>query len=83
MQVGFFLFSKHNREDIKKGLPAGAAVTEVAKALGVAWKKLPEVRNAPWHQPILLCYAALHAPLALDARPRFPSSSSPAVISRR
>ena len=54
LQVGFFLFSKHFREETKKGLPAGSAVTEVAKALGVAWKKLPEVLTPPQTLPPLL-----------------------------
>ncbi|KAJ1482755.1 hypothetical protein T484DRAFT_1802898 [Baffinella frigidus] len=46
--VGFFLFSKHHREEVKKNLPAGSAVTEVAKALGVMWKKLPEAKQTAW-----------------------------------
>ena len=55
IQVGFFLFSKHHREEVKKGLPEGSAVTEVAKALGVMWKKLPEVRTPAQthHHPLL------------------------------
>ena len=47
LQVGYMLFAKHKREEVKKTLAAGAPVTEVAKALGALWKKLPDVRPEP------------------------------------
>jgi hypothetical protein len=55
------LFAKHKREEVKKGLAAGAPVTEVAKALGALWKKLPDVRPPPsnilWRLPLRLALA--------------------------
>jgi large subunit ribosomal protein L40e len=45
--VGYMLFAKHNRDAIKKKNPS-MAVTDVAKELGVLWKKLPATKQDAW-----------------------------------
>jgi len=46
--VGYMLYSKHNREAIKKKLPAGAGITDIGKALGAAWNKLSDAEKTAW-----------------------------------
>ena len=45
---GYMRFAAAKRAEVKSGLPAGAAVTDVAKALGGLWRTLSAAEKEAW-----------------------------------